>query len=323
TKYYGRLPALNNASFQVQSGEIVGFLGPNGAGKSTTMRILTCFTPATSGTARIMGLDTREDSLKIRSNVGYLPENVPLYDWMRVRGYLDFVARAKGLSSLERKSEIERVIEAASLESVVGVLIRNLSKGFRQRVGFAQALIGDPPILVLDEPTIGLDPIQIREVRELIKGLSQNRTVMLSTHILPEVSQVCDRVIIINAGSILAVDSPDNLIRKHTKSCRTQVTVKGPPEEVETTLAGIRGVTAVQQDELAPVQDGATTFQVEAGLDSDVRGEISRTLLEQRWELLELSARQLSLEDVFVELITEKRKEMSVRSDGDKEVVES
>ncbi len=217
TKYYGRLAAIKDMTFRVETGDIVGFLGPNGAGKTSTMRILTCFSPASAGRATILGMDARTDSLRIRQKIGYLPENVPLYEWMRVRSYLEFVARAKGVPSAERSREVDHVAQSVGVDQVMHKLIRWLSKGYRQRVGLAQALIGDPPILILDEPTIGLDPKQIREIRQLIKGFSQSRTVILSTHILPEVSQICDRVIIINKGSIVAEDTPLNLTKGHGK----------------------------------------------------------------------------------------------------------
>ncbi|MGB9617017.1 MAG: ABC transporter ATP-binding protein, partial [Desulfomonilaceae bacterium] len=232
TKYFGRLAAIRDVNFRVESGEIVGFLGPNGAGKTTTMRILTCYTPASGGSAKVLGMDVNNDSLKIRQQLGYLPENVPLYDWMRVQSYLEFVARAKKVPARQRSSEIERVAHAVGLEQVMGKIIRWLSKGYRQRVGLAQALIGDPPILILDEPTIGLDPRQIREIRNLIKSFSRNRTVILSTHILPEVSQVCDRVIIINKGSIVAEDTPSNLTKGHGKSARCHIVARATARDV-------------------------------------------------------------------------------------------
>ncbi|MGC8604973.1 MAG: ABC transporter ATP-binding protein, partial [Desulfomonilaceae bacterium] len=191
TKLYGNLAAIKDVNFTVNSGDIVGFLGPNGAGKTTTMRILTCFTPATSGKVRISGMDVSENSMKVRRSIGYLPENVPLYNWMRVRSYLEFVTRAKGVSASDRDKEIIRVSEVVGIQDVQTKLIRWLSKGYRQRLGLAQALIGDPPIIILDEPTIGLDPRQIREIRNLIKSFALNKTVILSSHILPEVSQVC------------------------------------------------------------------------------------------------------------------------------------
>jgi ABC-2 type transport system ATP-binding protein len=312
TKFYGQLAAIRDVNFRVDSGEIVGFLGPNGAGKTTTMRILTCFCPASAGEARVLDMDVRSDSLKIRAKVGYLPENVPLYDWMRVGAYLAFVARAKGVSPAQRPAEIKRVAESVGLTQVMGKIIRWLSKGYRQRVGLAQALMGDPPILILDEPTIGLDPKQIREIRQLIKGFSQNRTVILSTHILPEVSQVCDRVIIINKGSIVAEDSPQNLTRGHGKSSRTQLVVRAPEDEVRsflTTLNGVRSVAAVPS---GATTDGEHGVIVEAAPEIDVRPELARAVLGKGWDLLELRPIHVSLEDVFIDLVTEETEDETV-----------
>lgn len=303
TKYYGRLPAIHDVNFRVETGQIVGFLGPNGAGKTTTMRILTCFSPASAGDARILGMDVRSHSLKIRQNVGYLPENVPLYSWMRVNSYLAFVARSKAVPRSKRADEIERVSDAVGLNGVRGRIIQGLSKGYRQRVGLAQALIGDPPILILDEPTIGLDPRQIREIRELIKGFARNRTVILSTHILPEVSQVCDRVIIINKGSIVAEDSPGNLARRHGKSSRCRVTVKGPEQEVKALLAGMCEVTAVEVTGSAA--EGEVRLLVESEPETNSCPAISRAVVEKGWDLLELAPIQVTLEDVFIDLVTE------------------
>lgn len=303
TKYYGRLPAIEDVSFRVESGEIVGFLGPNGAGKTTTMRILTCFSPASAGEARILGMDTRTQSLEIRAKVGYLPENVPLYSWMRVKPYLDFVARARRVPSVSRGAEIERVARAAGIGEVMGRIIGTLSKGFRQRVGLAQALMGDPPILILDEPTIGLDPRQIREIRELIKGFSRNRTVILSTHILPEVSQVCDRVIIINKGTIVAEDTPANLTSAHGKTTRSRLSVRAPEEEVKALFSNIHGVVSVESAD--PQQDGEARVLVEAEPDLEIRPALSRVVIEKGWDLLELTPVDLSLEDVFIDLVTE------------------
>jgi ABC-2 type transport system ATP-binding protein len=302
TKFYGRLAAIKDVSFRVESGEIVGFLGPNGAGKTTTMRILTCFCPASSGEARVLGMDVRNESLKIREKVGYLPENIPLYDWMRVKAYMDFVARAKGVAAADRPAEIDRVAESVGLSQVMDKIIRWLSKGYRQRVGLAQALIGDPSILILDEPTIGLDPKQIREIRRLIKGFSQNRTVILSTHILPEVSQICDRVIIINKGSIVAEDSPDNLTRSHGKWSRTQLVVRAPEDEVRSFLLTLDGVRSVLPSTAPNDENGVI---VEAAFETDVRPELARAVLGKGWDLLELRPIHVSLEDVFIDLVTE------------------
>jgi ABC-2 type transport system ATP-binding protein len=315
TKYYGRLAAIKDVSFRVESGEIVGFLGPNGAGKTTTMRILTCFCPASSGEARVLDMDVRTESLKIRGKVGYLPENIPLYDWMRVGSYLAFVARAKGVAGADRPAEIKRVAESVGLSHAMGKIIRWLSKGYRQRVGLAQALIGDPPILILDEPTIGLDPKQIREIRQLIKGFSQNRTVILSTHILPEVSQVCDRVIIINKGTIVAEDSPQNLTSGHGKSSRTQMVVRAPEEEVRSFLSTLNGVRSVASSGV--VTDGENGVIVEAAPEFDVRPELARAVLGKGWDLLEMRAIHVSLEDVFIDLVTEETEDEALPQSAD------
>ena len=211
TKYYGNFKAIEDVSFTVQRGEILGFLGPNGAGKTTTMRILTGYMPATAGVCRVGGLDVFEQPVAVKRQIGYLPENVPLYPEFTVFEYLQFVARIKGVPKADQPAVLERIIGRCGLESVRHRLIAQLSKGYRQRVGLAQALVHDPAVIVLDEPTIGLDPAQIREVRELIKGLGRDHTIILSSHILPEVSQVCDRVVIINKGRIVAEDTPENL----------------------------------------------------------------------------------------------------------------
>ena len=303
TKQYGRLTAIKDVSFRVETGEIVGFLGPNGAGKTTTMRVLTCFTPATDGEARILGMDVRNHSLEIRSKVGYLPENVPLYSWMRVRAYLQFVSQAKGVPQAQRADEIGRVARAAGIEQVMERIIQGLSKGYRQRVGLAQALIGDPPILILDEPTIGLDPRQIREIRDLIKGFALNRTVILSTHILPEVSQVCDRVIIINKGYIVAEDSPANLTKRHGKSSLVRITVKAPEASIKEILGPMTGVRSVESAGVS--EDGGTSLLVESAPELDMRPAISKAVVEKGWDLLELIPIAASLEDVFIDLVTE------------------
>jgi ABC-2 type transport system ATP-binding protein len=264
-------------------------------------------------------MDVRTDSLKIREKVGYLPENVPLYNWMRVRGYLEFVARAKRIPASERPKEIDRVAQAAGVAGVMGRIIRSLSKGFRQRLGLAQALIGDPPILVLDEPTIGLDPRQIREIRQLIKGFARNRTVILSTHILPEVSQVCGRVIIINKGSIVVEDTPSNLTGRHAGAIRARVSVRAALDELRAALTAVPGVMSVHSTDGS--NPGEATVVVEAEPDSDVCPALARAVLEKGWDLTELRQIHLSLEDVFIDLVTEETKEESPReSESETEV---
>lgn len=303
TKYYGRLAAINNISFTVQTGSVVGFLGPNGAGKTTTMRMLTCYTPPSSGSIRILGMDILSQSMQIRRNLGYLPENVPLYDWMRVYSYLDFVCRAKGVPSGNRKSEIDRVSSSVGLDEVMGKLVKWLSKGYRQRLGLAQALIGDPPIIILDEPTIGLDPRQIREIRSLIKGLSRNKTVILSTHILPEVSQICDRVIIINRGTLVAEDTPSNLMSAKGKSRRCSVAVRAPETDLINLLSSSPGVLSVKT--AASETDGVAFVTVESVPEVEARSGLARSIVTRGWDLLELKSIDFSLEDVFIDLITE------------------
>ena len=319
TKYYGRLAAIKDVSFRVESGEIVGFLGPNGAGKTTTMRILTCFSPASSGKVTVMGVDAREDSMKIRRQLGYLPENVPLYEWMRVGAYLDFVARAKAVASATRQHEVDHVAESVGISEVTGILIRNLSKGFRQRVGLAQALIGNPPILILDEPTIGLDPKQIREIRNLIKGFSRNRTVILSTHILPEVSQICDRVIIINKGTIIAEDTPTNLTQDRGKISRCQLVVGAPEDEVRQMLSGFQAINSVR---LTPVpENGRVSAFIEAASQPDLCPALARAVTEKGWDLFEMRPLHASLEDVFIDLVTEENEgKVSAQETNEKEV---
>ncbi|MFZ5867864.1 MAG: ABC transporter ATP-binding protein [Thermodesulfobacteriota bacterium] len=313
TKNYGRLAAIKDVNFRVESGEIVGFLGPNGAGKTTTMRILTCFSPPTSGTARVLDLDVWRDSLEIRRKVGYLPENAPLYSWMRVKGYLQFVARAKAVASNQVSSELDRVAQDVGISHVMGQVIRSLSKGYRQRVALAQALIGDPPLLILDEPTIGLDPKQIREIRQLIKGFARNRTVILSTHILPEVSQVCDRVIIINKGSIVAEDSPSALTQRHEKSHRVEVLVRAPEQELMSFLSSLEGVTSVHPPSRLPEHNGVVGAAIESKHGTDLRALVARSIVEKGWDLLELKALDVSLEDVFIDLVTEEVEERTAQ----------
>ncbi len=303
TKFYGRMAAIKDVSFTVQTGSVVGFLGPNGAGKTTTMRILTCYSPPSSGSVRILGMEATSESMKIRRNLGYLPENVPLYDWMRVRGYLEFVCRAKGIQQKKRNDEIERVTSSVGLNDVMGKIVKWLSKGYRQRLGLAQALIGDPPIIILDEPTIGLDPRQIREIRGLIRSLSKDRTVILSTHILPEVSQICDRVIIINKGTIVAEDTPANLMAARGKSRRLAVAVRAPERDLVRLMSEMNGVTGVKA--AGNLHDGVSQLTIDMKPGLELRPEIAKAVISKGWDLLELKAIDISLEDVFIDLITE------------------
>jgi len=301
TKFYGPKAAIEEVSFQVAKGEVVGFLGPNGAGKTTTMRILACFMPPTSGTARVAGFDIGKDSLQVRRRIGYLPESVPLYGDMTARQYLTFAAEAKGVPRSERAKRVAGVLERCLLTDVPDRLIRNLSKGYRQRVGIAQALVADPEVLILDEPTLGLDPKQIIEIRSLIRDMRGERTVILSTHILPEVSMVCQRVIIINEGRIAAVDTPENLNLRLQKSSRILLEVEGPAEEVRRTLAGVRGVLTVAPQE---PRDGRGRYLVETDREQDLRKELARAVTDSGWGLTELRPVDLTLEDIFIRLVT-------------------
>lgn len=299
TKFYGSKVALEDVTFSATQGEILGLLGPNGAGKSTTMRILTGYFPPTSGTARIAGYDVVLDSLEVRRRIGYLPENVPLYTDMTVRAYLDFVARAKQLR--QRRESVGWAMEAARIDHVAGTIIGRLSKGYRQRVGLAQALLGDPEVLILDEPTVGLDPNQIIETRSLIKALGGDRTIILSTHILPEVSMVCSKVVIINRGRVVAVDTPAALTHRLSGADRVALTVRGPAQEVARRLAAVPGVLAVTP---APNADGVASFEVDAALGKDIREQLANAVVQAGWGLQELRAQSLSLEDIFLQLTT-------------------
>jgi ABC-2 type transport system ATP-binding protein len=289
-------------SFKVKKGEILGFLGPNAAGKTTTMRILTCFLPPTDGTAKVAGFDVFEDSIEVRRRVGYMPETVPVYSDMFVSSYLSFVAEAKGVDGRERKRHIASVMECCGLGEVSSRLIGRLSKGYRQRVGLAQALIGDPEVLILDEPTIGLDPKQIIEIRQMIKSLANKKTIILSSHILPEVSMVCSRVVIINEGRVVAVDTPENLTAQLQKSAKIQVQVEGPVDLVTRSLSSIKGVVSVQKKE--SIQGGISSYVVEASKDVDMRKEVSSAIVKNGWGLLEIRSVGMSLEDVFIRLVT-------------------
>jgi ABC-2 type transport system ATP-binding protein len=303
TKLYGSVVALRQVSFKVDQGEVVGFLGPNGAGKTTALRILTCFMPPTSGTARVAGLDCQEHSLEVRAQIGYLPENVPLYLDMTSRRFLSFACAAKGMDRSRIHKEIDRVMEVCSIHSVAERIIAHLSKGFRQRIGIAQALINDPPILLLDEPTIGLDPSQIVEIRALIKELGTERTIIVSSHILPEVSQICQRILIINKGQIVATDTPANLTAQLQQNQQIYMEVQGPRSAVMDTLRTTPGVLAV-----APA-NGKFAYVIESVRGADSRPELARAVVENGWQLRELKTQELTLEDIFMQLVTEEPKE--------------
>lgn len=301
TRYYGARPAIEGVTFEVQSGEILGFLGPNAAGKTTTMRILTCFMPASSGTAKVAGFDVRTQSMEVRKRIGYLPENPPIYPEMTVFSYLDFVAKIKGVDGRDRKKRIEETMAQTAIADVKDSVIRKLSKGYKQRVGLAQALVHNPEVLILDEPTIGLDPKQIIEVRELIRGLAQKHTVILSTHILPEVSATCQRVVIINQGKVVAEDTPKNLMAKVRGANRLVVEATGPKEQVQKKLASISGVKNIGVDGLV---GQSSRYNIDCEMGRDVRPEIAQAIVQSGWGLLELRSRDANLEDVFLQLTT-------------------
>jgi len=305
TKYYGPVMAVEDVSFSVKKGEILGLLGPNAAGKTTTMRILTCFLSPTRGEARVAGFDVSKDPLEVRRRIGYLPENAPLYLNMRVSGYLKFMAQIKGIEPAKRKKSITEVMENCGIANVSSRIIGHLSKGYRQRVCLAQALLNQPQVLILDEPTLGLDPKQIIETRELIKKLAGKRTVILSTHILPEVSMTCQRVVIINEGRVVAEDTPQNLARALEKSNQILLKIEGPSSEVASELAKIPGVLRVNlKDRLS---QNMHLYLVESEKDIDIRRELSSKIVHKDWGLLEIRLVSMNLEDVFVKLATEEK----------------
>ncbi len=301
-KHYGSVKAVDNISFTVEKGEILGFLGPNAAGKTTTMRIITGYMPASAGTVKVAGYDVFEQGLEVKKRIGYLPENPPLYYDMRVREYLTFVARIKGVNPKTINAEVDRVAERLSVLEVMDNLISNLSKGYKQRVGLAQALLNNPPVLIFDEPTNGLDPRQIIEVREIIKSLGSDHTVILSTHILPEVSMTCNRVAIINEGKLVKIDTPENLTKQLRGSESIILQVEGPMNEVELALSQHQSVTAVAVQPTG--KENIATYRVETSIGSDIRKELASLVVNRGWGLLELKAESLSLEDIFLKLTT-------------------
>ena len=303
TKRYGPLTAVRDISFTVDKGEIVGFLGPNGAGKTTTMRVLTCFLSASEGSARIAGYDIFKEPHEVKKRIGYLPESPPIDRDMRVRTYLEFVANIKGVAKKDRARQTDMVMERTGLTDRARQLIGQLSKGYRQRVGLAQAIIHNPEVIILDEPTSGLDPNQTREVRGLIKELAEERTVILSTHILPEVSMTCSRVIIINNGQISAVDTPGNLSAKMKGDERVYVEVKGSLESATAAIQTLPGIINVEAASNAPSQ--ITALHVDAPIQEEIRPQIVAALVGQGIDVLGLRREEMSLEDIFVELTTE------------------
>ena len=304
SKRYGRVTAVDDVSFKVERGEILGFLGPNGAGKTTTMRILTGYMPATEGRAVVAGFDVFTNPIEAKQRTGYLPETPPLYPDMTVREYLDFVARIKGVPSAERKQRVAAVMERTRVADMAERHCAKLSKGYRQRVGLAQALIHNPDVLILDEPTAGLDPKQIIETRDLIRSLGGDHTIVLSTHILPEVAQTCQRVVIINKGRVVAVDTPDNLTARLKGAETMYVQIDANGEDAGAVLAAVPGVTRVAA---ADARHASGAFEVESSRGTDVRRELARTIVTRGWGLLELRPMRMSLEEIFLSLTTEEK----------------
>jgi ABC-2 type transport system ATP-binding protein len=309
TKRYARNVAVDNISFEVEKGQIVGFLGPNGAGKTTTMRVLTCFLPPTSGTAQVAGFDVIESPFEVKKRIGYLPESPPVYPEMEVIEYLNFVGSLKGLSGADRKRRVDEVMDRCAVADVRNKLIGKLSKGYRQRVGLAQAIIHNPDVLVLDEPTAGLDPKQIIETRDLIHKLAGDHTIILSTHILPEVEATCERVVIISKGKLVATDTVSNLTKRLRGTEMVAVEVDGRDGVLDTAavhrkLEQIPGVSRVVPHD---ARDGRARFEVESLQGRSIRAELARAIVESGWDLYELHAAALSLEEVFLELTSSEK----------------
>jgi len=305
TKHFGETRALRGVSFEVQKGEVLGFLGPNGAGKSTTMRIITCYMPADSGTVTVAGHDVYDDSLEVRRRLGYLPENAPLYHDMKVTEFLDYIADIRQIDAAKRAGRIGDMVDVCGLETVLHKNIAHLSRGFRQRVGLAQSMLHDPDILILDEPTLGLDPNQIIEIRELIKRLGREKTVILCSHILPEVAATCSRIVIINEGQIAASGSPEELASKAGGAPVIFVSVRGPADEVAERLSRVAGVAGVKPDG-AP-DGGLQRFMITGDEGASPAEDLFRAVVDGGWSISELRPVSATLEDVFTKLTTGER----------------
>jgi ABC-2 type transport system ATP-binding protein len=307
TKRYARHTAVDHISFEVQKGQIVGFLGPNGAGKTTTMRMLTCFLPPTSGGATVAGFDVLEQSIEVKKRIGYLPEAPPLYPEMRTGEYLSFVGKLKGLAGAELQNRVQFVLDRCAIADVKDKLLGKLSKGYRQRVGLAQAIVHNPDVLILDEPTSGLDPKQINDTRELIRSLAGDHTIILSTHILPEVEQTCEQVIIINKGKLVATDSVNNLQNRARGTESLFVEVGARNKELDPAIARERleRVSGVSRVTFKNKRENRSLFEVETRKGSTIRGDIARAVVEAGWDLNELRPSAVSLEEVFLQLTGE------------------
>lgn len=305
TKRYGQIKAVNNLNFTVEKGEVLGFLGPNGAGKSTTMNIITGYIPSSEGTVKVGGYDIMESPKEVKKLTGYLPEQPPLYTDMTVKDYLNFVADLKLADKKLKKNQLSDIMELVKIGDHKDRLIKNLSKGYKQRVGLAQALVGNPQVLVLDEPTVGLDPKQIIEIRKLIKALGKDHTIILSSHILPEVSAVCERVVIINNGEIAAIDTPENLSKGFSVATKFQVTVAGPQNSVENAIREIYGIKYVEAG--AEKERDCFSYIVESDKEIDVRKPLFYAMAKLGYPILELKGLNLSLEDIFLQIVTREK----------------
>jgi ABC-2 type transport system ATP-binding protein len=297
TKMYGPTVAVKDVSFEVEKGEILGFLGPNGAGKTTTMRVITGYFPPTLGNAYVAGHSVLDAPLEVKRRIGYVPETPAMYNDMFVKEYIRYIGAIKGVPKSELKNRVDEIIETCALQTVLSKSIGSLSKGFKQRVALGQALVNDPPVLVLDEPTSGLDPKQIHEIRSLIKSMEGERTIILSTHILPEVSMTCSKVVIINEGVIVAADTTENIGRSLTESHQVELTVGGDPASVKDAISAVAGIKTVK--------GSGNRFIVDSEKDNDVRAEIARKVVEGGFDLLEMRSHSMTLEDVFLKLVTE------------------
>lgn len=305
TKSYGQIKAVDDISFTVEKGEILGFLGPNGAGKSTTMNIITGFIPSTEGTVKVCGYDIMENPKEVKRRIGYLPELPPLYMDMTVLEYLRFAADLKFVSNKQKKSQIDDVMELVKLVDVRGRLVKNLSKGYKQRVGLAQSLLGNPEVLVLDEPTVGLDPMQIIEIRKLIKALGKQHTIILSSHILPEVSAVCERVVIINKGKIAAIDTPENLSEGMGTVSKLSVTIAGPKSSVLSNIEAIYGIKYVEPHK--EKDKDVIEYILESDKEVDIRRPLFFAMAKAGYPIIELKSLDLSLEDIFLQLTMQEK----------------
>jgi ABC-2 type transport system ATP-binding protein len=301
SKHYGPFKAVDDVSFRAEAGEILGFLGPNGAGKTTTMRIITGYMPATEGKASVAGFDVFDQPIEAKKRTGYLPETPPLYPDMTVREYLTFVAKIKGVRK-DVKGRVDEVMKKTWVADMANRHCGKLSKGYKQRVGLAQALIHNPDVLVLDEPTAGLDPRQIIETRQLIRELAGSHTIVLSTHILPEVAQTCQKVVIINKGKVVAIDTPDALTDRLRGGQALFVIAQGPAADIQRALQNIGGVTRVS---IADTRDSVATFEVDSDKGADIRADVASSIVRSGWSLLELRPSRASLEDVFLKLMTD------------------